>query len=248
MKILVSIKRTPHRDAKIRVGSDGQLQLQDVKFEVNPFDELAVEEALRIKDASQAEVVVVTVGGDECREALLAALAMGADRAVRIDTDAELDHLQLAKALVGVIGREAPDLVLAGKLAVDDESGQVPLMVAALLDWPQASQASQVEVSSDGKSARVTCEIDVGVEHVELNLPAVITADLRLNEPRFASLPGIMKAKKKPFDVVPVTVAGDVGPCRTEIVGFSEPPAKEAGVIVESVEELVSALAERKLI
>lgn len=248
MKILVTIKRTPHRDARIRVGLDGQLQLQDVKFEVNPFDELAVEEALRLKESTVAEVVVVTVGGEVAREALLAALAMGADRAVRVDTNVDLDHLQLAKALASVIQREAPDLVLAGKLAIDDESGQVPLMVAALLDWPQATQASKVELSSDGSMAEVVCEVDAGMEHVEVTLPAVITADLRLNEPRFASLPGIMKAKKKPLAVIALSEAADVGTLRVEVLGFAEPPAKQPGVVVESVEELTSALAERKLI
>ena len=202
VKLLVTLKRTPQRDARIRISeARDSLDLDNVQFEVNPFDELAVEEALRIREAAgEVEVVVVTVGGEECQQQLISALAMGADRAVRIDCSGELDSLQVAGALAAVARREGPDLVLSGKLAVDDECGQVPAMLAGLLGWPQANQASSIEISADASSAEVVCEVDAGLETVALDFPAVVTADLRLNEPRYASLPGIMKAKKKPIE------------------------------------------------
>ena len=250
MKILVSIKRTPQRDARIKVDEGGQLQLGDVKFEVNPFDELALEEALRIKESRSdaTEVVVVTVGGEECQEQILAALAMGADRALRVDTRDELDRLQIAKVLAAVVERESPDLYLAGKLAYDDESSQIPAMVAGLLGWPQASQASKIELTEDGAIANVTCEVDDGLEHVGVSLPAVVTADLRLNEPRYASLPGIMKAKKKPSDVIPLSDLGDLGARRVSVSNYRGLPAKKPGVKVASVDQLVDELQTRKLI
>ena len=244
MKILVSIKRTPQRDARLKVDEGGQLQLGDVKFEVNPFDELALEEALRIKESRSAatEVVVVTVGGEECQEQILAALAMGADRALRVDTRDELDRLQIAKVLAAVVERESPDLYLAGKLAYDDESSQIPAMVAGLLGWPQASQASKIELTEDGAIANVTCEVDDGLEHVGVSLPAVVTADLRLNEPRYASLPNIMKAKKKPLEEkTPADYGVDVSP-RLEVVRTAEPPERKAGMMVGSVDDLVENL------
>ncbi len=250
MKVLVTIKRTPQRDARIRVSADGAaLELDGVKFEVNPFDELAVEEALRIGEArDDVEVVVATVGAESCHQQLISALAMGADRAVRVDTDEDLDSLQVARALAALVKRENADLVLAGKLAVDDESGQVPSMVAGLLGWPQANQASKIELAADVTSARVTCEVDAGLEEITIPLPAVITADLRLNEPRYASLPGIMKAKKKPLDVVPLADLADVGARRERVTSYRSLPPKAAGVKVESVDALVEALSERKLI
>jgi electron transfer flavoprotein beta subunit len=251
MKLLVLIKRTPHRDARIRVTADGAaLELDGVKFEVNPFDELAVEEALRIQEqrGDDVEVVVTTVGDESCHQQLISVLAMGAGRAVRVDTQEDLDSLQVAKALAAIVEREKPDLVLAGKLAVDDESGQVPMMLAGLLGWPQANQASKIELSDDATSARVTCEVDAGLEEVSVPLPAVITADLRLNEPRYASLPGIMKAKKKPFDVVPLADLGDVGVAREKATAYRSLPRKAAGIKVESVDALVEALSEKKLI
>jgi len=251
MKVLVTMKRTPQRDARIRVHRDGRaLELDGVKYDVNPFDELAVEEALRLRDAGAGvdEVVVVTVGPEAAQPQLVSALAMGADRALRVDAPEDLDALQIARALRGVVEREKPVLVLAGKLAYDDESGQVPAMLAGLLGWPQASQASKIALSAGVASARVTCEVDAGLEEVEVTLPAVITADLRLNEPRYASLPGIMKAKKKPQDVIPLAELGDFGAPRARVIRYRPLPPKPAGVRVASVAALVAALSEKKLI
>ena len=249
MKILVTIKRTPHRDSKIRLAADGtSLDTASLKYEVNPFDELAVEEALRIKESTGADVVVVTAGGAASQQQLLSALAMGADRAIRIDAGEELDSLQIARCLAFVVGKELPNLVLSGKLAYDEENGQVPAMLAELLDWPQASQASNLEIIDDGSRVKVTCEVDAGLEDVELSLPAVVTADLRLNEPRYASLPGIMKAKKKPMEVVALADVGAIGSRRRSVTAYRALPPKPPGVIVESVEELITALAEKKLI
>tara|TARA_B100000809_G_scaffold180504_1_gene178126 strand:- start:770 stop:1564 length:795 start_codon:yes stop_codon:yes gene_type:complete len=250
VKLLVTLKRTPQRDARIQISEGGDaLDLDNIQFEVNPFDELAVEEALRIKEAvGEAEVVVVSVGGEECEPQLISALAMGADRAVRVHLGGQLDSLQVAKAIAAVVEREAPDLVLSGKLAVDDECGQVPAMVAGLLGWPQASQASNIELSEDRSFATVVCEVDAGLETVTLALPAVIMADLRLNEPRYASLPGIMKAKKKPIAILEPEEVGDLGPARSRVAGFRALEEKAPGIKVDSVEELVRALEEKKLI
>ncbi len=252
LKLLVPIKRTPHRDSRIRIAADGALDTANLKYEVNPFDELAVEEALRIKESAEpfggGELVVVTVGGEACHQQILAALAMGADRALRVDTDEPLDSAQIARCLAVVVERESPDLVLTGKLAYDDENGQVPAMLAEMLDWPQATQASSVEILDGGKRARVVCEVDSGLDEVELELPAVITADLRLNEPRYASLPGIMRAKRKPLDVMPLADAGDIGGGRARVLSYRELPPKPAGVRVESVDELIGKLQERKLL
>lgn len=250
MKLLVTLKRTPQRDARIRISEGGNsLDLDNVQFEVNPFDELAVEEALRIREAvGEAEVVVTTVGGEECEQQLVSALAMGADRAVRVDHPGQLDSLQIARALAAVARKEEPDLVLAGKLAVDDECGQVPAMLAGLLGWPQANQASSIELSEDRSSARVVCEVDAGLETVTLAFPAVVMADLRLNEPRYASLPGIMKAKKKPIEILSLEALGDMGDLQCRVTGFQALVDKPPGLKVESVSELVRALEEKKLI
>ena len=250
MKILVTIKRTPHRDVKMRIAEDGKsLVTHDIKFEVNPFDELAIEEALRIKEAGKAEeVVAVIVGADECNEQVLTALAMGADRAMRVDTDAAMDSLQVAKVLTAAIKKEAPELVLMGKLATDDENWQVCPMVAELLGWPQASFASKIELADDGKSARVTREVDAGLEEVDVDFPAVITTDLRLNEPRYASLPGIMKAKRKPKEIIPLADLADPGTQRARTTGYRPLPEKEKGVIVKSAEELAQMLIDKKLV
>jgi len=250
MKILVTIKRTPHRDVKMRIASDGKsLVTHDIKFEVNPFDELAIEEALRIKEAGKAdEVAVVTVGGQECHEQILTALAMGMDRAIRVDTDAVLDSLQVAKALAAVVKKEAPDLVIMGKLATDDENWQICPMVAQLLGWPQAGFASKIEFADDNKTAKVTREVDAGLEDVEVTLPALITTDLRLNEPRYASLPGIMKAKRKPSEVIPLADLGEIGETRARTIGYRPLPPKEKGVLVESAEDLAKMLLEKKLV
>jgi electron transfer flavoprotein beta subunit len=249
MKILVPVKKTPHRDSKVRIAGDGKsLSLDGLKFEVNPFDELAVEEALRIKEKVGAEVVVATVGDESCQQQLLAALAMGADRAIRVDAAGEFDGLQVARCLLAVARRESPDLILSGKLAVDDENGQVPSMLAELLGWPQANQASKLVLEAGGKRLRVTCEVDAGLEEIEIELPAVVTADLRLNEPRYASLPGIMKAKKKPQEVVSLKELGDIGSARARVAAYRALPPKPAGIRVGSVEELVKVLSEKKLI
>ncbi len=259
MKIVVTVKRTPHRDARMRVADDGtSLALGDIKFEVNPFDEIAVEEAIRIKESGTAnEVVVVTVGPEVAREQLLAALAMGADRGILVemaDDSPPLDSLQIAKTLAAVVRTEAPDLVLMGKMATDDENCQVASMMAELLSWPQATFASRLQLADDRQSARVTREVDAGLEEVEVNLPALVTTDLRINEPRYASLPGIMKAKRKPLEVRPITEleglseTGGLGQARLQTVGYQPLAQKEKGIKVESVQELVEVLTERKLI
>ena len=248
MKILVTVKRTPCRDSRMNIALGGVLVMENIEFEVNPFDELAVEEALRIKESMGGEVAVVTVGGELCQEQLLSALAMGADRAIRIDTREELDNLQVAKCLAEVVQKESPDLVLAGKLAIDDESAQIPSMMAALLGWPQANQASRIDLSQDGSVAKVVCEVDAGLEEIEVTLPAVVTADLRLNEPRYASWPGIMKAKKKPMEVIPFDQIEETGAARSTVIGYRELPPRLPGVVLESVDELVKVLSEKKLI
>lgn len=248
MKILVTIKRTPHRDAKVKTAPGGVLALEDIEFEVNPFDELAVEEALRIREGGDSEVVVTTVGGEASHRQLLSALAMGANRAIRVDSDEALDCLQVAKCLAEVVRRETPDLVLAGKLATDDESAQVPSMLAALLNWPQANQASNIELSPERQTAKVVCEVDEGLAELEVDLPAVITADLRLNEPRYASVPGFMKAKKKPMEVIPLADIPDPGATRTKVTGYRDIPPKPPAKTLKSVQELVNILVEKKLI
>ena len=220
MKILTTIKRTPERNTRMKIGADGQL-IPAEKYEVNPFDELAIEEALRIREArDQVEVVAVTIGTEASREQLLAALAMGADRAILVKTDDELDALQTATLLAAVAKNESPDLVLMGKLAVDDENGQICGMLAGLLDWPQANFASKIVLTDDASSANVTCEIDGGLEEVAVDLPAVITTDLRLNEPRYASLPGIMKAKRKPMDILDAGELGALKASRSRITAY----------------------------
>lgn len=250
MKILVPIKRTPHRDVKMRIASDGQsLATSDIKFEINPFDEIAVEEAIRMKEAGKAQHVdVVTVGPAESHEQMLAALAMGADRAIRVDAPQGLDALQIARCLAAVIRREQPDLVLMGKLATDEENWQVGPMLAQFLGWPQASFASKIELIHENRTALVTCEVDAGLEKVEVDLPAVITTDLRLNEPRYSSLPAIMKAKRKPIDVINLADMGDLGTRRSETTRFAPLPAKPKGVQVDSVDQLVGMLSDRNLI
>ncbi|OHB77068.1 MAG: hypothetical protein A2W31_10050 [Planctomycetes bacterium RBG_16_64_10] len=248
MKILVTVKRTPHRDVKMEVASDGALITADIKFEINPFDEHALEAALRIKEARTAEVLAATIGGAEYQEQLLTALAMGCDRAIRVDTNLALDSLQMARCLAALVTNERPDIVLAGKLAVDDENGQIPAMLAELLGWPQASQASKIELVDDGKRARITCEVDAGLEEVEVELPAVVTADLRLNEPRYASLPGIMKARKKPMNVLALAQLGEFGTARARVTGYQSLPPKSKGVMLGSAEALVNTWRDRQLI
>ncbi len=242
MKILVSVKRVVDYNVKVRVRGDGSgVDLANVKMSMNPFDEIAVEEAVRLKEAGVArEVIVVSAGLVGCQETLRTAMALGADRAILIESDAELQPLAVAKLLKAVCDKEQPGLVLCGKQAIDDDANQTGQMLAALLNWPQATFASKVVVA-DGKAV-VTREVDGGLETLEIVLPAVVTADLRLNEPRYATLPNIMKAKKKPLDITnPATLGVDVAP-RLKTLKVAEPPKRTAGVKVADVADLVLKL------
>jgi electron transfer flavoprotein beta subunit len=242
MKIVVPVKRVVDYNVKIRVKPDGSgVDLANVKMSMNPFDEIAVEEALRLREAGKAsEVVAVSIGPAQSQETLRTALAMGADRAILIETADPVEPLAVAKILKAVIAEEAPELVILGKQAIDDDSNQTGQMLAALTGWGQGTFASKVEVG-DG-SVTVTREVDGGLQTVRLSLPAIITTDLRLNEPRYASLPNIMKAKKKPLDVSPVADLGvDVAP-RLEVLKTVEPKGRSAGVRVGSPAELVQKL------
>ena len=242
MKVLVAVKRTIDPNVKVRVKSDRTgVETANVKMAMNPFCEIAVEEAVRMKEAGSAdEVVAVSAGADKAQETLRTALAMGADRAVHIVTDAELQPLAVARLLKVIADEEQPGLVILGKQAIDDDSNQTGQMLAALLGWPQATFASEI-VFRDG-TADVTREIDGGLETLNINLPAVVTTDLRLNEPRYASLPNIMKAKKKPIDRREVDALGvDVSP-RLAVHKVEEPPKREAGIKVADVSELVAKL------
>lgn len=242
MKILVPVKRVIDYNVKVRVKSDNSgVELANVKMSMNPFDEIAVEEAIRIKEAGSAdEIVAISIGPDKAQETLRTALAMGADRAILVKTDQEVEPLAVAKILNAVVAEENPEIVLMGKQAIDDDSNQTGQMLAALLSWGQGTFASDVKI--DGSSVNVTREIDGGLETVKLNLPAVITTDLRLNEPRYASLPNIMKAKRKPLDEkTPNDYGVDISP-RLTMLKVEEPEGRSAGVMVESVSELVSKL------
>jgi electron transfer flavoprotein beta subunit len=242
MKILVPVKRVVDFNVKVRVKADQTgVELANVKMSMNPFDEIAVEEALKLREAGKAaEVIVVSAGVAACQETLRTALAMGADRAVLVETDADLQPLAVAKLLKAVATKEGVGLVILGKQAIDDDSNQTGQMLAALLDWPQATFASKVELG-DG-TAKVTREIDGGLETVEVKMPAVITTDLRLNTPRYATLPNIMKAKKKPLEVLkPDGLAVDVAP-RLKTLRVVEPGKRKAGVMVKDVGELVDKL------
>ncbi|MDP2794084.1 MAG: electron transfer flavoprotein subunit beta/FixA family protein [Sulfurisoma sp.] len=242
MKVLVPVKRVIDYNVKVRVKADGSgIDLANVKMAMNPFDEIAVEEAIRLREAGIAtEVVAVSCGTTACQETLRTAMALGADRAVLIESDAELQPLAVAKLLKALADKETPQLVILGKQAIDDDSNQTGQMLAALLGWPQATFASKVVIAAG--RATVTREIDGGLETLDLPLPAVITTDLRLNEPRYATLPNIMKAKKKPLDVVkPVDLGVDVTP-RLATLKVVEPPRRQAGVKVADVAELVSKL------
>ena len=242
MKVLVAVKRTIDPNVKVRVKSDQTgVETANVKMAMNPFCEIAVEEAVRMKEAGSAdEVIAVSAGPDKAQETLRTALAMGADRAVHIVTEAELQPLAVARLLKVIADEEQPGLVIMGKQAIDDDSNQTGQMLAALLGWPQATFASEI-VFKDG-TADVTREIDGGLETLNVNLPAVVTTDLRLNEPRYASLPNIMKAKKKPIDRREADALGvDVSP-RLAIHKVEEPPKREAGIKVADVSELVAKL------
>ena len=242
MKVLVGIKRTIDANVKVRVKADGTgVETANVKMTINPFCEIAVEEAVRMKEAGVAEeVVVVTAGPEEARQTLMTALAIGADRAVHVVTEQDIQPLAVAKVLKAVVEQESPGLVILGKQAIDDDSNQTGQMLAALLGWPQATFASKITLG-DGE-AEVTREIDGGLETLTIKIPAVVTTDLRLNEPRYASLPNIMKAKKKPIDAKAVEEWGVDASPRLEILNVTAPAKREAGVIVENVAELVDKL------
>ena len=242
MKLLVPVKRVVDYNVKVRVKADGSgVDTANVKMSMNPFDEIAVEEAVRLKERGVAtEIVAVSCGAATCQETLRTALAIGADRAILVQSEAELQPLAVAKLLAAVVKRELPQLVILGKQAIDDDANQVGQMLAALLDWPQATFASKVEVA-DGK-ATVKREVDGGLETVEMALPAVVTTDLRLNEPRYATLPNIMKAKKKPLDTLdPAGLEVDVAP-RLSTLKVVEPPKRKGGGRVADVAELVAKL------
>jgi len=242
MKVLVPVKRVVDYNVKVRVKSDNTgVDIANVKMSMNPFDEIAIEEAVRLKEKGAAtEVIAVSCGVAQCQETLRTAMAIGADRAILVQTDAELQPLAVAKLLKALVDKEQPGLVILGKQAIDDDCNQTGQMLAALADLPQGTFASKVEV--EGAAVKVTREIDGGLETVSLNLPAVITADLRLNEPRYVTLPNIMKAKKKPLDTVtPADLGVDVAP-RLKTLKVSEPPKRGAGIKVPDVATLVDKL------
>ncbi len=242
MKILVPVKRVVDYNVKVRVKSDGTgVDLANVKMSMNPFDEIAVEEAVRLREKGVVtEVIGASCGVSQCQETLRTAMAIGADRAILVETNEELQPLAVAKLLKALVDKEQPQLVLLGKQAIDDDCNQTGQMLAGLLDWGQATFASQVEIA-DGK-ARVTREVDGGLETVSIALPAVVTTDLRLNEPRYVTLPNIMKAKKKPLETIkPDALGVDVTP-RIKTVKVSEPPKRSAGIKVPDVATLVAKL------
>ena len=242
MKVLVPVKRVIDYNVKVRVKSDGSgVETSNVKMSMNPFDEIAVEEAVRLRESGVAEeVIIVSLGVQQCQETIRTALAMGGDRGILVQSDEELQPLAVAKLLKELVEREGPELVILGKQAIDDDANQTGQMLAALLGWPQGTFASRLELAEG--EARVTREVDGGLETVALRLPAVVTTDLRLNEPRYAKLPNIMKAKKKQLDVVsPEDLGVDVEP-RLKTLKVSEPPKRSGGVRVGSVEELVEKL------
>ena len=242
MKVLVAVKRVVDYNVNIRVKADGTgVETANVKMSMNPFDEIAVEQAVRLKESGQAaEVIAVSVGSSKAQETLRTALAMGADRGVLIETDAEVEPLAVAKLLKAIVEKEGIDLVLVGKQAIDDDCNQTGQMLAALLGWAQGTFISKLELGGEG--AQVTREVDGGLEKVALKGKSVLSVDLRLNEPRYASLPNIMKAKKKPLDVLKAEDQGvDISP-RLKTLKVSEPPKRQSGVKVGSVSELVAKL------
>ncbi len=242
MKVLVTVKRVIDPNVKARVKSDGSgVEIANVKMAMNPFCEIAVEQAVRMKEAGiVSEIVAVSIGIQQCQETLRTAMAMGVDRGILVETDADVQPLAVAKVLKAIVAKENPKLVIMGKQAVDDDSNQSGQMLAALLGWPQAAFVSAISVSGD--TAEVTREVDAGLEKLTVKLPAVVTADLRLNEPRYVTLPNIMKAKKKPLEVVkPDALGVDVTP-RLKTLRVQEPPKRGAGVKVADVKELVAKL------
>ena len=242
MKILVTVKRVPDPETVIKIAPDGAgIVTDNVKWVVNPFDEIAIEEALRIKEkAGGADVVLVSIGQKNAQEQLRTGLAMGADRAILVLVEQALEPLAVARVLAKLVEGEKPDLVIMGKQAIDDDSNCAGQMLAELLGWPQATFASKVEL--DGKSAKVTREVDGGLETLGVALPAIVTADLRLNEPRYASLPGIMKARKKELKEIPLADLGVDAAPKTRVVKLETPPKRSGGRKVGSVQELVQVL------
>ena len=242
MKILVPVKRVIDSNVKVRVKSDGGgVDLANVKMAMNPFDEIAVEEAVRIKERGEAEeVIAISIGSAKAQDTLRTALAMGADRAILVKTDATVEPLSVAKILKSVVAKESPDLVIMGKQAIDDDCNQTGQMLAGLLGWPQGTFASKIELAGD--KVKVTREVDGGLETLTLSRPAVITTDLRLNEPRYASLPNIMKAKKKPIDETTAETLGVEIKPRLKIISVGEPKGRQAGVMVDSAADLVEKL------
>ena len=242
MKILVPIKRVVDYNVKVRPKADESgVDLNNVKMAINPFCEIAVEEAVRLKEAGAAtEIIAETVGAENAQEQLRTALALGADRAILVETDLEVEPLGISKVLKAVVEKESPNLVIMGKQAIDGDNNQTGQMLAALMNYPQATFASELKI--DGEKAVVTREVDGGLQTIAINLPAVVTSDLRLNEPRYASLPNIMKAKQKPLEVIKSDDLGvDLNP-RISTLKVSPPPEREAGIIVESVDQLVEKL------
>ena len=246
MKILVPVKRVVDYNVKIKVKSDNSgVDLENTKMSMNPFDEIAVEEAVKLKEKKICdEIIAISIGSAKSEETLRTALAVGADKGILIETEEEVQPLEVAKILKEIIKKNNPDLVLMGKQAIDDDSNQTGQMLAALLGWPQGTFASKLEIN--GKKINVTREIDGGLETLGMELPAIVTTDLRLNEPRYASLPNIMKAKQKPIEK---TTPGDLNieiKQRLKTLKVTEPPKKEAGIKVDSVQELISKLHEKE--
>ena len=242
MKVLVPVKRVIDYNVKIRVKADKTgVETSNVKMSMNPFDEISVEEAIRMKEAGAVEeIIIVSIGVQQCQETIRTALAMGADRGIHVKSDEDLEPLAIAKILKHLVEKESPEVVILGKQAIDDDSNQTGQMLAALLGWSQGTFASKIEFTAD--KAKITREIDSGLENIEVVLPTILTVDLRLNEPRYASLPNIMKAKKKPIDeLTPDQLNVDTKP-RLETLSVEEPPVRQAGVMVDSVAALVEKL------
>jgi len=248
MKILVGIKRVVDYNVRIRVRPDGSgVDTDGVKMSINPFDEIALEEALRIREAGLAEeVIVVSLGNDACQQQLRTGLAMGADRAIQVNSDGRQQPLTIARAFLKLIEKEQPGLVLLGKQAIDDDNSQTAQMLAALWKRPQATFASKVAI--EGNTAKVVREVDAGLESIEVDLPAVISVDLRLNEPRFVKLPDIMKAKRKPLDVIGLDELGVSAENDLEVSHYTPPPARSKGIMVEDAAQLVTELKHRGLV
>lgn len=248
MKVLVGIKRVVDYNVRIRVRTDGSgIETDGVKMSINPFDEIALEEALRLREAGTAsEVVVFSLGANDCQQQLRTGLAMGADRAIQVDCDPCMQPLGVARTMLNLVRKEEPGLVLLGKQAIDNDNSQTAQMLAALWDRPQATFASKLAI--EGDKATVTREVDAGLETIEVDLPAVISVDLRLNEPRFVKLPDIMKAKRKPLDIIPLQELGDSSNNELNIGNYAPPPSRSRGIMVDDATALVSELKNRGLL